>query len=190
MADYIARTTEPAASGARFPLFPWLGHALYGACLGTLLRAAPRDLAPTELPFVKRPWVVALAALLVVVALFEAGPIATSITARAEWARPSLRLAFYGTAAIGSAALLSYLGGLARPLYDGLATMGRSSLLVYGAHLELAYGLLGVPLRGALGWAGWAIGAVGLTALMALLARWAEARDAPTAAKARRSASG
>lgn len=174
LADYVARTTEPAASGARFPLFPWLGHALYGACVGTALRWAPRDLAPTELPFTKRPWLVALAALVVVVAVFEAGPLAPLVTARAEWMRPVLRLTFYGTAAIGSGAVLSYVGRHLRPLYDGLSVMGRSSLLVYGAHLELAYGLLGVPIRGAFGWLAWALAAPLLVLLMVALARWVE----------------
>lgn len=174
VADYVARTTEPAASGARFPLFPWLGHALYGACLGTLLRAAPRGRAVTELPLSGRPWLIALVALVVVVASFEAGPIAPSITARAEWMRPVLRLAFYGTAAIGSAAMLSYAGRAMPRLYDALSVMGRSSLLVYGAHLELAYGLLGLPLRGALGWLGWALAAPLLLLCMIALARWVE----------------
>jgi hypothetical protein len=176
--DYIARTTEPAASGARFALFPWLGHALYGAALGTVLRSAPRDLTPTDLPFTRRPWLVVLVALGLVWAVFEAGPLAPSITARAEWMRPVLRLVFYGTAAIGCAALLSYVGRAVRPIYDGLAVMGRSSLLVYGAHLELSYGLIGVPMRASLGWAAWAVAAIALAALMVALARWTEAREA------------
>lgn len=183
LADYVARTAT--VSGARFPLFPWLGHALYGACVGTLLRSAPRELGPLALPFARRPWVVALVALGVVAATFEAGPIATSITARAEWARPVLRLIFYGTAAMASAAALVHVR--ARALCDGLAVMGRSSLLVYGAHLELSYGLIGLPVRGALGWSGWAIAAIALTGLMVALASWTETRER-AASTARRSA--
>ncbi|MFO0710271.1 MAG: heparan-alpha-glucosaminide N-acetyltransferase domain-containing protein [Sandaracinus sp.] len=183
VADYVARTTaDPAASGARFALFPWLGHTLYGAAIGTILRAAPRDLAAFEVPFVRRPWLLTLACAAVLVAVFEAGPIAPSITAWAEWMRPVLRLVFYGTAAIGSAGVLSLVGRHARPLYDAIATMGRSSLLVYGTHLELAYGLLGVPIRQSLGWGAWAVGMVLLTASMVATARLAEAREA----KARR----
>ena len=88
-----------------------------------LLRRAPRDLSPHAVPFVRHPWMLSLAASLVMIAMFEAGPLAPSITARAEWMRPVLRLIFYGTAAMGCAGLLSYLGRAARPLYDGIATM-------------------------------------------------------------------
>lgn len=175
LVDYLARTTADAtASGARFPLFPWLGHALFGAAIGTLLRSAPRDLAPEAVPFVSRPWALCLAAALIMLAVFEAGPLAPSITARAEWMRPVLRLAFYGTTAMGCAGLLAYVGRGARPIYAGLATMGRSSLLVYGAHLELAYGLLGIPIQRTLGWAGWGAAATALTVLMVVLAHLAE----------------
>lgn len=173
--DYVARTVaDPSASGARFALFPWLGHALFGAAIGTLLRSAPRDLGPHAVPFVSRPWTLSFVAALIMLAVFEAGPLAPSITARAEWMRPLLRLAFYGTTAMGCAGLLAYVGRAARPIYDGLSTMGRSSLLVYGAHLELAYGLLGIPIQRSLGWAGWGAAAALLTVLMVVLAHLAE----------------
>jgi len=175
LVDYLARTTAgPTASGARFPLFPWLGHALFGAAIGTLLRSAPRDLSPHAVPFVRRPWMLSLAALLVMIAMFEAGPLAPSITARAEWMRPVLRLVFYGSTAMGCAGVLAYVGQGLRPLYAGIATMGRSSLLVYGAHLELAYGLMGIPIQRTLGWLGWTLGVSALTLLMVGIAHLAE----------------
>ncbi len=175
LVDYVARTTTDfSASGARFPLFPWLGHALYGAVVGTLLRTAPRTLSIDALPLVKRPLLLLALALAVVFVVYEGGWIGPVITARAEWLRSVLRLVFYGTSAIAAAAMLSYLGRLARPLYDGISTMGRSSLLVYGAHLELAYGLLGLPVQGTLGWGSWAAGVLAVMLAMVGLARLAE----------------
>jgi uncharacterized membrane protein len=159
--DWIARVVaDPAASGARFPLFPWLGHALFGAAVGTLLRASPRTLGPHEVPFVRRPALLALAALAVVTVTYEGGGLGQVIAARADWMRPVLRLAFYGTSAMGCAGALAYLGRAAPTLYEALLVMGRSSLFVYGAHLELVYGLVGSPLRRALGWGGWVVGTV------------------------------
>jgi uncharacterized membrane protein len=185
--DWIARTVaDPAASGARFPLFPWLGHALVGAAVGTLLRRAPPTLGRDEVPFVRRPVVLVAATLAVMALVFEGGPVAPLVTERAEWARPVLRLAFYGSAALGAAGALSYVGRGARPLYEALATLGRSSLLVYGAHLELVYGLLGIPLRRTLGWPGWVAAAVAVLGLMVVASRGLEGWERTRATAARR----
>ncbi|GAB4199149.1 MAG: hypothetical protein OHK0013_09050 [Sandaracinaceae bacterium] len=176
LVDWIARVVpDPAASGARFPLFPWLGHALYGATIGTLLRASPRELGPHDIPFVKRPFELVLATLVVACLVFEGGWVGPAITARAEWMRPVLRLTFYGTTAMGCAGVLAYAGRLVPSAYEALVVMGRSSLFVYGAHLELVYGLVGSPFRRSLGWTGWAVGALLVTLLMVWGARRLEA---------------
>jgi len=175
MADYIARLRAPfAESGARFPLFPWLGHALSGAALGTLFRAAKPDLGETELPFKAHPALVLGLALLTMLVVYEGGFIAPHMLGRAESLRAFLRLIFYGGLALSFLCALSWVGDASRPTYDALRTMGRSSLLVYGAHLEFAYGLIGLPIRGALRWPLYLIGIAIVAGLMLLLARLLE----------------
>jgi len=186
LADYVARTSlEATASGARFSLFPWLGHTLLGAAIGTMLRASPREVALTDVPFTSRPWLLGAIATLVAIALWEGGAIAVAITTHSESLRSTVRLAFYASALLGCAGWLGTIGPRVRPLHDGLSFMGKSSLLVYGAHLEIAYGLLGVPMRGVLGWTGWAIGAALLTLSMIALARAAEVHEARVARRNR-----
>lgn len=186
VADYIARTSAPpATSGARFALFPWLAYALCGASVGTLLRSAARTTQPFEVPLVRRTWLLVMAAALVLCVCVEAGAIGRWITVQHDGARPYMRLLAYGAATLGGAGLVSLLGRASPRLYEALTTMGRSSLLVYGAHLELSYGLLGLPLRGRLGWPAWLLAAAALTAAMVWLARAVEEREARARVEAR-----
>ena len=196
IADYIARLREPfAESGARFSLFPWLGHALSGAAFGTLLsreaneraneramgremgremRRAKPELGETELPFKLHPLLVFAMALLVMFVVFEGGYVAPHLLGRVESLRPLMRLLFFGALALSFACVLSWIGNASRPTYDALRTLGRSSLLVYGAHLEFAYGLLGLSVRGRLSWPLYVLGIVLVTGLMLVLVRLVE----------------
>ena len=170
IADYIARLREPfAESGARFPLFPWLGHALSGAALGTLFRGAKKDLGEAELPLAVRPWLVFALGLALAFVVYEGGLVAPILLGRVDALRSLLRLLFFGSLAVSLACVLHWLGSQARAPYDALRRLGQSSLLVYGAHLEFAYGLLGLPLQRALGWPVYAFGVVLLTLLMLVL---------------------
>ena len=170
IADYIARLREPfAESGARFPLFPWLGHALSGAAFGTLFRSAKKDLGETELPLVRRIWVPFVVALCVAFVVYEGGFIAPLILGRMESLRALLRLMFYGALAVGFSSLLAWIGPKFKAFYNAMRTLGQSSLLVYGAHLEFAYGLAGVPIARAVGWPLYLFGIVLLTLLMLVL---------------------
>ncbi len=175
IADYIARLREPfAESGARFPLFPWLGHALSGAAFGTLMRLAKPDLGETELPFRLHPALVFGLAVLVAFVVYEGGFIAPHLLGRVESLRALSRLMFFGALSLGFACVLSWIGSASRPTYDALRTLGRSSLLVYGAHLEFAYGLLGLSVRARLGWPLYLVGIVLVGALMLWLVRGVE----------------
>lgn len=175
IADYIARLRQPfAESGARFPLFPWLGHALSGAAFGTLFRRAKSDLGETELPFKLHPALVFGLSLLVMFVVFEGGYVAPHLLGRVESLRPLVRLLFFGALALSLACVLSWVGSASRPTYDALRTLGRSSLLVYGAHMEFAYGLLGLPVRGRLNWPLYLLGIAFLVGLMLVLVRLVE----------------
>lgn len=170
IADYIARLREPfAESGARFPLFPWLGHALSGAAFGTLFRSAKKDLGETELPLVTRIWVPVVVALCVACVVYEGGFVAPLILGRFESLRALLRLMFYGSLAVGLSALLAWIGPKSKAFYNALRAMGQSSLLVYGAHLEFAYGLAGLPVQRLIGWPLYFVGIALLTLLMLAL---------------------
>jgi hypothetical protein len=107
---------------------------------------------------------------------FEAGPAAQALLAHTELVRNLVRLAYNAGLAASAAAVIS----LAARLHEGparlLALLGRHSLVVYAAHLEIAYGLAGIPVARALGWAAWMVGAAGLVLAMAALARGIEAR--------------
>ena len=175
IADYIARLREPfAESGARFPLFPWLGHTLAGAAFGTLFRRAKPDLGETELPFTFHPALVFALALAFMWIFYDGGFVGPHILGRAESLRAFLRLIFYAGLALSLLCALALVGDVSRLAYDALRTMGRSSLLVYGAHLEFAYGLLGLPIRGAVGWPIYGLGIVIVAALMLGLVRLVE----------------
>lgn len=183
LVDYVARLPPyPAPSGARFPLLPWLAYMLLGAAIGRALagRRAERDF---DLPHVEGARIgpsahaggVALLAGGLAALAFEAGPTAQALLAHTELVRNLVRLVYNAGLAVCAAAIIALLARLHEGPARGLALLGRHSLLVYAAHLEIAYGLAGIPVARALGWGAWMIGAALLALAMAALARGIEA---------------
>lgn len=174
--DYVARTTsDPAASGARFPLFPWAGYALVGAAMGTAARRSVMANA-WEVPFVKRPQVLVVGALALAWLAYEPSWTAQWILSRGEQPRNLLRLVFNTSIASAMAAASSLCLPSAPRVGEVVRSLGRHSLIVYCVHLELAYGLVAIPIHQALGFAQWAAGATLVIGLMVALARGLDAR--------------
>jgi uncharacterized membrane protein len=174
--DYVARTTsDPAASGARFPLFPWAGYALVGAAIGSAIRARPsRD--AWALPFTRHRLVVLAVALAIAWTVYEPNATSQWILSFGEQPRNLLRLTFNTSIATAMAAASSLVLPRALRVADVLLTLGRHSLVVYGVHLEIAYGLVAIPIHQQLGFASWALAVVVLVAAMIALARWLDLR--------------
>jgi uncharacterized membrane protein len=182
--DYVARTTtDPSASGARFPLFPWAAYALIGAAIGTAARAHPSKDA-WALPFTRHAGVVLVVALLVAWLVYEPGAPAQWLLWQTAQPRNLVRLAFNTSIAVALAAASSLLLPRASRGAEPLLILGRHSLVVYGVHLELAYGLLAIPIHQALGFAWWAFGVALVVLAMILLGRGLDVWDA----RARRAA--
>jgi uncharacterized membrane protein len=182
--DYVARLPPyPAASGARFPLLPWLAYMLLGAAIGRALvgRRVERDFDLPRAAGARRgPIAHAGATALVAAGLaasaFEAGPFAQALLTRTELVRNLVRLGYNAGLATFAAALIALLARRNEEPARVLALLGRHSLVVYAAHLEIAYGLAGVPLARALDWGTWWVGAAILALAMVALARGIEAR--------------
>lgn len=176
--DYVARTTDYALpSGARFPLFPWLGYTLVGAAIGRAVRARPlRD--AWDVPFAPNGYVALGAAMLVALVVFEPTTTAQWMLHQTEQLRNFLRLAWNAAVAVGMAGLSSIVLPRWARATSVMLSLGRHSLVVYVVHLEIAFGLPCSPLREQLGFAEWAIGFVLLTASMVALALWLDRREA------------
>nr|MDQ3034601.1 heparan-alpha-glucosaminide N-acetyltransferase domain-containing protein [Myxococcota bacterium] len=185
VAQWIARA-EGGHSG--FPLFPWLAYALLGAALAIAMRARP--MRPTHrwaLPHVERPWIVVVVALAIAAITWEHWPSARVVLDRAEHLGSLFRLAANAALVVACCGAIAMLGMRASRAMEWLSVLGRSSLMVYCVHLELVYGLAGVPLRRAMGTGGWALGVVALSVAMVALARTME--RASSRARSRSSAS-
>lgn len=189
VAGYIApyQALAGEAPSGRFPLFPWLAHALVGTALGQALgRAARRpERAAGERAAIE---LAVLGALLALVCC-ESIPQTASLLVREPWLTPAVR----ATYRIGLSLVLAALCvGLAAPRAPGrrsLLALGQASLAVYCVHLELAFGLLAMPVRKALSYPAFLLGAALLVAAMAGFAHawlgWrarAERRPEPAAA--------
>lgn len=178
LADYVARTVPyPEPSGARFPLFPWLGYTLLGAALGRAVRARPSADA-WAVPFTRSPMLALSLAVVVAACVFEPSPVARWLLGHTEQIRNLLRLAWNGSIATGIAALASMTLPRAAPAQRVMLSLGRHSLVVYVVHLEIAFGLPGSTLRQSLGLPAWAALTAALTASMVGLAFWLDAREA------------
>lgn len=176
--DYVARTTyDQSASGARFPLFPWAGYALLGAAIGTAIRARPST-DSWAVPFTKHRVLVLVAAMSLAAVVYEPNATSQWILSFGEQPRNLLRLTFNTSVATAMAAASSMVLPKAKPPAEALLSLGRHSLIVYAVHLEMAYGLLAIPLHQELGFAWWAFGVLVLVGLMIALARWLDARAA------------
>lgn len=173
--DYVARfDVAPAASGARFPLLPWLGYALLGAAAGRALRGRVPEAGPFSLPVRARASRVLALSALVTVLVFEAGPVARVVLAHADGLRNVSRLAYNAGVAVSTAALVAALAPRGGRAPEALALLGRHSLVIYAVHLEIAYGLPGSVIARTLGWASWALLAALLLLGMGALARIVE----------------
>ncbi len=156
----------------RFPLCPWLAHALVGAALGQAWGRAAR-LGRGEEAAIE--WAV-LGALLALVCC-ESVPETASLLVREPYLTPTVRVGYR----IGLSLVLGALCVLlAQPRWIGqrsLMTLGRASLFVYCVHLELAFGLAAEPIRRSLGYAEFGLGTLLLVALMTGLSHvWLRAR--------------
>lgn len=153
VAAWIARDVE---RGGGFPLFPWVAYALLGAALGLTIRARPQPLAHRwALPFTARPGRVALLALGVAVLAWDYSPVAHALLEPLDAIRSLTRLIANASLALAVGAALAALAPRVPRAADALALLGRHSLVLYAAHLELAYGLAGIPLQRTLGLGGW-----------------------------------
>jgi uncharacterized membrane protein len=170
--DYVARVTPyPSPTGARFPMFPWLAYALLGAAVGRSMRGRSTPL-PFALPTPLRAPLVLLMATLTAIAFFEPNPLPQLLLAPGELVRNLVRVIFNVAIAMAVAGAVATFAAHGRPPARALALLGRHSLLVYAVHLEIAYGLLTVPMQHALSYWTWAFSAVLLFVAMVGLS-WA-----------------
>jgi uncharacterized membrane protein len=150
---WVARS---AGTQGGFPLSPWLAYTLLGAALAQRARglgALPGE--PFALPglsarLARRPLLLALGAALVALAAWATPGVVSPGADPTQALRGVSRLVRNASALLVAAALLAGLAPHAHGLAQALARLGRRSLLVYAVHLELVYGLMGLPLRGAL----------------------------------------
>lgn len=169
--DYVARfDVSPSASGARFPIVPWLGYTFVGASLGRVVRGRLVEGGAFGLPFSISPWLLFVVFVIVVALAFEGGPVATALLPHVEWLRGVDRQLFYTSAALASAGVVAGLARQHGALPSALALLGRHSLVIYAVHLEIAYGLPGTLVRRSLGWVAWSFLALLLLSAMGVLA--------------------
>ncbi len=167
--DYVARTTSVwADSGARFSIFPWAGYSLVGAALGLAARARPSQDA-WAVPFARRPILLFGLSLGLAFVVYEPSRTAQWLLTFGETPRNVLRLFFNTAVAVAMGAASALTLPRAKRLADALLLLGRHSLIVYCVHLELAYGLVAIPIHEQLGFAWYALGLAAVIALMLLL---------------------
>lgn len=173
LAAYLARWPVPEGvrSMAMFPLLPWLAFPLVGSVLGRHWSAsAGRGTLARD-----------LGAIGVVGAVLAVGANETFAYRlgwiwHVPWFIPTLRV----VARVGTGLALAALchAGLALATrigfgtstraerYAPLRTLGRASLFVYWAHLELAFGVVAAPLKRRFDLGSWGLGFVALTLAM------------------------
>jgi uncharacterized membrane protein len=169
LAGYVAPFTAVpgVALPGRFPLFPWLAHALVGCALGLSWgRAAQGGRAQAEERAIE--WAVLGAALALVCC--ESIPQTASLLVREPWLTPAVRVLYRIGLGLVLGALCIALSQPGAPWSRHLLALGRASLVIYCVHLQPAFGLMAQPIRGALGYAGLGLGAILLTLAMTLLA--------------------
>lgn len=175
--DYVARLTPyPAPTSARFPIFPWLSYTLLGAAVGRWMMRGQPIRAPFGLPPPLLPSVALGLGGFLVLATFEAGYLAQLVLVRAEIFRNVVRLVWNASVALAFAGAIATFLGSGPRWARFIALLGRHSLLLYAVHLELAYGLPGVPLLRHLSFPEWSLAALLLTLAMGGLAHLVEWR--------------
>jgi len=178
LAGYVApyQALPGAAPSGRFPLFPWLAHALIGTGLGRVLgRAAQRPIAAAG-----ERAAIELAVLGAAIALVccESIPETASLLVREPWLTPAVRVLYRVGLSMVLAALCVALASSRMPGQRSLLALGRASLAVYCVHLEFAFGLAAEPIRKALGYPGFLLGTVLLVGAMTAFAQlWLGQRD-------------
>jgi len=164
LAAYVGRfaVAQGAPNPALFPLFPWLSYTLIGAALG---RAWHLSKERVELAVLTTA---VLGAVLAAVTS-EAHPALQQLANGSAAALPPLRVAFRAGMVASLLGLgFAYPRGLLARL---LGDVGQASLRIYWVHMLFAYGVLGSPVRGRLGYPGWAALAGVLLAAMWGLSR-------------------
>jgi uncharacterized membrane protein len=129
---------------AVFSLFPAVSYVFAGTFVGSLLaEATPR----TEGRFHGRSAAVGLALLAVAIA----APLVPLTPAAERWIGPgAIVILRTGAMLVMMALLWTVLRSRTLPASDPMLVLGRSSLAVYWAHVELAYGNFSYPLHKAL----------------------------------------
>lgn len=180
IAGYIAPfQPEPGAPPAgRFPLFPWLAHALAGTAFGQALGTRARRPEPAAGERAAIEYAV-LGALLALVCC-ESVPQTASLLVREPWLTPAVRVVYRIGLSMVLAALCVALAAPRMPGQRSLLALGRASLAVYCVHLEFAFGLAAEPVRKILGYPAFLAGTALLIAAMTLFARiWLGRKDRP-----------
>jgi uncharacterized membrane protein len=175
--DWLEGYLRPIPGLTNFTLFPWAGFVMAGACLGILLDAARQPAADRRLNL-----------------SFAAGGLALAfVSYRCSFLPPLDPRSYFWTtsssffflrlglmvAALGLAYVWEQRRALHSPggqpaRWSPLQALGRNSLFIYWIHVEMVYGLMSLPLHGALSLGG-AWGALGLFWVLMLAA--AAAKD-------------
>lgn len=149
LAAYLARfpvLPGETVSAALFPLCPWFSYACLGAALGSSLRL--RSEAAERI----------LLACVVLGAALAAASSEAHLYVRELLVHPQLVAPLRVTFRVGVVLVLLGLGFAFSPgkVATHVVALGRSSLRVYWFHMPFAYGLLGRPVKGQLGFLAWA----------------------------------
>ena len=179
--DAVEAYVRPLAGRSNFALFPWAGFLLGGAIAGELIHAAQADRAERRLQL---GFFIAGSAIIATAYALSFQP---SIYANANFWTSSPTFFFMrcglNTALLPIAWAIDRCHGFARrrwatvftaPDVPGrvITTLGRSSLLVYWIHVEMAYGAIALPLRRVMPLELSLLGVVLLCALLYAIVRW------------------
>jgi len=165
IAGYIApfQPAPGAPLAGRFPLFPWLAHALAGTAIGHAIGSAAHG---AQGGGERRAIELAVLGALLALVCCESIPETASLLVREPWLTPTVRVIYRVGLSMVLAALCVALASPSLPGQRSLLTLGRASLAVYCVHLELAFGLAAEPVRKSLGYPAFLIGTVILIAAM------------------------
>jgi uncharacterized membrane protein len=146
-----------------FPLFPWLASFLFGAGTARILERGAVD------PRGDGPLVAAIVAGAALAYLgCESLPGQYRFLHAHDWLLPAARAAHRLGIALVLVGVMSLASRTRWPVLDRL---GRDSLFVYCAHLELAYGVISRPIARALTIGEWAIALGALVIVLYLVVR-------------------
>lgn len=176
--DPIEAYLRPAGPYAAFPLFPWAGFVFAGAIVGDLADATKTN--PQRIAILQASIAVTAAA---GIWLAWSASFRPALFPTASFWHDSPTFFFIRLGMVASGVPLAWVverlfpAGVVHPLI----TLGRSSLFVYWIHIEMVYGVLVEPLKGALPlWAtvtATALMSVLLYALVLLKNRWLATHD-------------